>query len=152
MSSCIPAARIYFLNMCRNVLPQDTFIWYGAKLSLFSSPLMLQCYGWHAIQEPAELAPNLRREEIFDLDCCLSSFQGDQDFDAREAEVMTNWSLITTALGNDASFNGGGTGPGIVRWAQITEYEFQPMPDPEGKSIGSLEFKVGCVQRIESMS
>ena len=146
MSSVIRASRIYFLNMCKTVLPDDTYIFYGAKLSKFSSPLMLQCYGWTALQEPGEIGPNLRREEAFDLNCCLSSFQGDQDFDAREQEVMTNWALITVALNNDASFNS------LIRWAQITEYNFQPEPGVEGSSVGSLEFKVGCVQRIDTMS
>lgn len=146
MSSVVRAARIYFLNMCTVALPQDTYIFYGKRLGVFSAPLTLQCFGWTALQEPAELAPNLRREEIFDLNCCLSSFAGDQDFDAREAEVMANWSLITTAIGNDGSFNG------IVRWAQITEYEFTPGANTTGQSIGSLDFKVNCVQRIESMS
>jgi len=146
MSSIIPAARKQFVAMCAAVLPDDTFIWFGKRLAMYSSPLMLQIYGWTAEQEPAELAPNLRREEIFDLHCCLSSFRGDQDFDAREAEVMANWSLITTAVGNNATLNQ------TVRWAQITQYEFIPDVDSKGMSIGSLEFTLGCVQRIESMS
>ncbi len=92
-----------------------------------------------------EIGPNLRREEIFDLNCCLSSFAGDQDFDAREAEVMTNWALVTVALNNDASFNN------LVRWAQITEYEFTPEANATGQSIGTLDFKVNAVQRIDTM-
>lgn len=146
MASVIPAARLYFLNMCRLALPQDVFIWYGKRLGVFSAPITLQCFGWTASQEPAELGPNLRREETFDLKLCLSSFAGDQDFDAREAECMSNWSLITTALGNDGSLGN------IVRWAQITDYEFSPNANADGQSIGNLDFTVNCQQRIESMS
>jgi hypothetical protein len=135
--------------MCAGVLPQDTFVWYGKKLGTFSSPLMLQCYGWTAQQQPAEIGPNLRREEEFELNCCLSSYAGDasqEAFDSREQECMSNWSLITTALGNDASLGN------IVRWAQIVEYQYTPDTGPEGGTIGELEFKVQCVQRIDSMS
>ena len=146
MSSCIPAARKYFLNMCTTVLPQDCYIYYGKRLGVFSAPLTLQCFGWTAIQEPAEIGPDLKREEIFDLNCALSSFAGDQDFEARETEVMSNWSLITTAVGLDGSFGN------IVRWAQVTQYEFVPDANLDGQSIGTLDFKIACVQRIASMS
>jgi hypothetical protein len=146
MTSVAPAARVYFQNLCKSVLPDDAYVWYGKRMGSFSAPLTLQIYGWKGTQEPAELAPNLRREENFDINCCLSSFAGDMDFASRETEVMAQWSKITTALGNDATLGN------IVRWAQITEYEFVPDSNIDGKSIGSLEFNVNCQQRIESMS
>lgn len=122
-------------------------MYFGKRLSVYSAPITLQVYGWRALQEPAELAPNLRREETFELDCCLSSFAGDQDYESREAECIANWNLLYVAVGNDATLGG------IVRWAQFTEYEFSADSNPTGgQSIGHLEFKIQCVQRVESLS
>lgn len=149
MSSVIPQARKNFMAMAATVLPDDAYIWYGKRLSVFSAPITLQCYGWSALQEPAELTPQYRVEEHFDLACCLSSFLGDQDFDAREQEVMSLFALITTTLATDPNYRLGNT----VRWAYITEYDF--VPDVNGEqsgSVGILDFKVHGEQRIESLT
>lgn len=147
MSSVIVQARKNFLAMAASVLPDDTYIWYGKRLSVFSAPLTLQCYGWTAMQEPAELTPQYRVEEHFDLSCCLSSWAGDQDFDAREAEVMGFFALITTTLATEPNYRLGNT----VRWAYLTDYEFIPDTDGEmQRSIGTLDFKIHCEQRIET--
>lgn len=148
MSSVASLARKNFLAMCAGVLPDDTFIWFGKRLGVFSAPLTLQCFGWAATQTPAELSPAYRVEEAFDLNCALSSFAGDQDFDARETEVMASFALISTTLATDPNYRLGNA----VRWAYITDYEFVPDGDTEGRSLGTLDFKVHCEQRIESLT
>lgn len=149
MSSVIPQARKNFLAIAKGVLPDDALIWYGKRLGVFSAPVILQCYGWQALQEPAELAPTYRVEEHFDLSCCLSSMAGDQDFDAREQEVMGFFALITTTLATDPNYRLGNT----VRWAYVTDYQFTPDVDAElERSVGTLDFKIHCEQRIESLT
>jgi hypothetical protein len=74
---------------------------------------------------------------------------GDQDFDAREQEVTSLFALITTTLATDPNYRLGNT----VRWAYITEYDFVPDVDGElERSVGILDFKVHCEQRIESLT
>ena len=149
MSSVIPQARKNFLALAKGVLPDDAYIFYGKRLATFSAPTMLQCYGWTAMQESAELSPQYRVEEHFDLSCCLSIMAGDQDFDAREQEVMSLFALITTTLATDPNYRLGNT----VRWAYITEYDFTPDVDSElQRAIGVLDFKLHCEQRIESLT
>lgn len=149
MSSVIRQARINFLALARGVLPDDAAIWYGKRLDVFSAPVMLQCYGWTAEQLPEELSPQYRVDEHFDLACCLSSMAGDKDFDTREQEVMGFFALITTTLAADPNYRLGNT----VRWAYVTTYDFVPDVDADmGRSVGTLDFKLHCEQRIESLT
>jgi hypothetical protein len=148
MSSVAAAATSYFLQLARSVLPDDSFVVLrksGAQM-VFSAPLTLQVYGFKGSQIPAELSPQARREETFDIDCCVSSYQGDDDLEARMAEAQTAWALLSVAVGNDYTFGN------IVRWAQITDYDFIPSSDTTGKTLGSVEFKVNCQQRIDSLT
>lgn len=148
MSSVAPAATIYFMNLARSILPDDAFVILlksGIPL-VFSAPLTLQVYGFTGTQVPAELSPQARREEDFNIDCCISSYMGDTDLEARMTEAQTGWDLLSVAIGNDYTLGH------IVRWAQMAEYSFIPSTDTSGKALGSVEFKVNCQQRIDSLT
>lgn len=147
MSSVIRQARINFMALATSVLPDDTTIYYGKRLAVFTAPLTLQIYGWTATRTPEELSPRYRVDEDFDFSCCISSFEGDQDFDAREQECMAAFETLVIAVNNDYTLDG------VVRWAFLTDYEFIPdTTATQGQSMGSLEFKIHCEQRIESLS
>lgn len=145
MSSSAPAAVAYYLALARATLP-DVLVVFRKKLGVFTTPITLQVFGFTGTQIPAELSPQARREENFIIDCSLSSYMGDDDFEARLTEVMNAWSALTVAVGSDYSLGG------TVRWAQITEYTFVPDTDTSGKSLGTLEFKVDCQQRIATLT
>ena len=145
MSSSAPAAVSYFLTLAQTTLP-DCFVVFRKRLGVFSAPLTLQVFGFTGTEEPAELSPEAKREENFDINCNLSSYAGDEDMQARMNEVMSAWSLLTIAVSTDYTLGG------TVRWAQIPEYDFTPDTDTTGKSLGSLDFKVNCQQRITSLS
>jgi hypothetical protein len=147
MSSVAPAATSYFLNLARTVLPDTSFVVLlkrGIPL-VFSAPLTLQVYGFSGVQVPADLSPQARREEEFVIDCCISSYMGDDDLESRMAEAQAGWDLLSVAIGNDYTLGR------IVRWAQMAEYSFEPSTDNSGKALGSVEFKVNCQQRIDSL-
>jgi hypothetical protein len=154
MSSQIRQARINLMKMWADIMPDDTFFWYGKRLGMFSAPLTVQVYGWTATQTPAELSPEYKVEEQFDLSCCVSSFQGDQDFDAREAEAIAAFEILTEAVANNYTLAYPvGPGGGPVRWAYVTDYEFTPdVTATQGQSVGTLDFKIQGQQRIETQS
>lgn len=147
MSSVAAAATSYFIQLARTVLPDEAFVIMrrsGIPL-VFTAPLTLQIYGFTGSQEPAELSPQARREENFDINCCISSFMGDEDLESRMSEAQDGWALLSVAVGNDYTLGN------TVRWAQMTEYEFIPSTDLNGKSLGSVDFRVNCQQRIDSL-
>ena len=56
MSSVASATRKYFQAAAATVLPDDAYIWFGAKMSVFSAPITLEIISWRGTQEPAELS------------------------------------------------------------------------------------------------
>jgi hypothetical protein len=145
MSSVASATRKYFQTAVAAVLPDDAYVWYGAKMSIFEAPITLEILGWHGQQVPAELSPQARREEEFELVCCITSFAGDQDFDARETEAVTQWNAVSVMIGNDYTLGGN------VRWAQMATYNFEGIPNADGQSIGVMNFTIECQARIDSL-
>jgi hypothetical protein len=148
MSSVASAATRYFLNLARATLPDDAFVILHKRRGemVYSAPITLEVYGFTGRQEPAELSPQARREEEFDINCCVSSYQGDDDLESRMDEAQSAWALLSVAVGNDYTLGN------TVRWAQMTEYTFVPDTDTSGKALGSVEFKINCQQRIDSLT
>jgi hypothetical protein len=148
MSSVAATATQYFLNLARATLPDGSFVILHKDRGdlVYSAPLTLEVYGFTGKQEPAELSPQARREEEFDINCCVSSYQGDDDLEGRMKEAQDAWALLSVAVGNDYTLGQN------VRWAQMAEYTFIPDTDGSGKALGSVEFKVNCQQRIDSLT
>lgn len=151
MSSVISSTVRYFVTLCQSVLPDDSFVFFGKRMSVFTAPLTLQVNGWTGEQAPAELSPQARREEIFTINSALTYLAGgsgdDLDFVLSvEDTVMANWALITTAVGNDYRLGNN------VRWAQVGKYDYVPDRDASsGMQIGTLDFGIDCQQRIDSL-
>ncbi len=145
MSSSIPAATHYFLDLANSVTPADFVVAFSSVLPVYPSPKMLQIKGVTDImQAPAELSPELRREEHYSIMAELTSYSGDQDFESRFDEVFSIFSLITVAVGNDPTLGN------TVRYAQFDEMEYIPKVDAKGQSMGCLDFMVKCEARITS--
>jgi hypothetical protein len=148
MSSVAAVATQYFLGLARATLQDDAFVILHKSRGdlVYTAPITLEVYGFTGRQDPAELSPQARREEAFDINCCISSFQGDGDLEGRMKEAQDAWALLSVAVGNDYTLGH------TVRWAQMTEYTFIPETDVNGMSLGSVEFKVNCQQRIDSLT
>jgi len=159
MSIQVVQARKNLMTIWQPLLPDDTFFWYGKRMGVFSAPLTVQIYGWTALQSPAELSPAYRVEEEWDISCCVSSWQGDIDFDTREAEALAAFNILTEAVANNYTLAvppanpGDNTGP--VRWAYLTDYEFVPDTTVGGSgtgggSVGTIDFKIHGAQRVDT--
>ncbi len=146
MSSSIPGAVAYFLQLAGTALPASAYVYFGVELPKYTAPVTLQVTGITGNQQPAELGPSYKREETYSILCELTSFAGDQDFPTRLSEVMDNWALITVAVAGDPTLGGN------VRFAECGDMDFSPKSDIKGFSLGSLTFDVRCSQRITSLT
>src|SRR5262249_52705136 len=146
MSSVIPSAVPQFITIARGVMPQDAFIWFGRQMSVFSAPLTLQVISVTGDQEPADLGPEYRREETFEIHCVLTAFAGDDDHPSRMREVFDQFKVISIAVASNYTLNN------TVRFAEVGDFNYLPDNDSSGKSIGSLAFQIRCSQRITSLT
>jgi hypothetical protein len=146
MSSSIPSAVPYFLDLAQTALGDQATVSFGKELSLFSAPITLQVIQIVGDQAPAELGPNYRREETYSMQCSLTAYAGDQDLVARLTEAMAAFGLVEVAVANDASLGG------TVRFAQCGNFVFQSGADAQGQSIGTLAFDVRCQARVNSLT
>lgn len=146
MASAIPGAVAYFIPLMASTLPTRTFIWLGNKLGVYSAPLTLEIVDIAGDQEWASIGPDLQQEETFSINCSLTSYAGDTDFQTRLAEAFAAFSLIQVAVGNDATLGG------TVRLAQLRNFSFEPQADEKGQSIGVLMFEVYCERRNSALT
>lgn len=146
MSSSIPSAVPYFLDLAQTALGDQATVRFGKPLPLFSAPITLQVLKIVGDQAPAELGPNYRREEKYSLVCELTSYAGDQDFVARMTEAWVAFDLLEIAVANDANLGGN------VRFAQLGNILFEAGADIQGQSIGTLDFAVRCEARVNSLT
>jgi len=146
MASCIPAATPQLLSIITTALPSNAYVWVGKELGVFSAPVTFELNSITSDQQPAALGPDYKREETFEFNCRLTSFQGDTDQQSRLQEVYVNLALIEVAIGNNATLNN------TVRFAEIGAGEYQPDTNGSGGSIGTLAFQIRCSQRITSLT
>lgn len=146
MSSAIPGAVQALISIAQGALPSDATVWFGVPLPVYEAPITLQILKVTGEQEVAQLGPNYRREETFEIHCCLTSFAGDNDFVSRMTEVYANFSLLTVAIATNYTLNN------TVRFAEIRQFDYQPDADGKGMTLGQLDFAVACQVRIESLT
>lgn len=170
MASSIPYAVNNFIALMTTIFTNDGHpeyqVWFGKVQPMYSAPITLEIMGVDAgDQRPAELGINYKREEEYIIECCLVSYQGDQDFLSRMVEVFAVWDLVTSGIANDPSLTGipntsqnsfpastGGFGHSAVRFAQIRNMNFYGKPTSAGKSVGCITFDIHCEARIESLT
>jgi hypothetical protein len=156
MPSSIPGAvsNLYALLNTAFTGNEDTLVWMGASLPKTVTPVTVLILGWTGDQEPAELGPSYRREETFQIHMQIRAASGEQSptalldrqttvmarFGVASALIANNWTLPSTAGGND----------GTVRYAEVGTFDFTPEMNQRG-SRGTLTFTVHCSQRIQSL-
>jgi hypothetical protein len=147
-SSAIPGALTQFLAIASAALPAGTTVWWGEELTTYSTPLTLQVTEVTGTQAPGEIGQQYRREETFALVCTLSSYEGGEQGTAAMGalmSVMSNFALITAAIGNNPSLNQ------AVRFAEVANFLIQPVTDANGITAVTLDFQVRCTQRVLSL-
>lgn len=132
--------------IAQSALPAAT-VWFGKPLAMYTTPLTLQVLAVHTgEQEVATLGPEYKREELYEIQCMLTSFAGDSDYLGRMDEVYASFGSVTIAVGNNPTLNQ------TVRFAEIKTFEYVPDADAKGMSLGSLSFTVACQARISSLT
>lgn len=146
-SSAIPGALTQFIAIASAALPAGTTVWFGEELTTYTAPITLQITEITGDQNWAEMGPQYRREETFNLVCSLSCYQGGvPDNPALLGTVMGNFALVSRAVGNNPKLNG------AVRLAQVGNFMVSPATDAAGLSAMTLVFSVRCEQRVTSLS
>lgn len=153
MSSSIPGAVNAFLTMMDplqgGALPAGTQVWFGKPLPKYIAQTTLQVVEVHGDpgQEPAELGPTYRREEVYDIACILTCWTGQpDDYLGMFNQVFSVLKTVEVTVANNPTLNGN------VRFAQIHTLDFVPDSDDAGHVLGSLTFTVNCQARITSLS
>lgn len=146
-SSAIPTALAAFMTMATAAMPSGSTVWFGEELPAYSAPLTLQITEITGDQEPATLGLSYLREETFSLVCLLTWYQGGpQDFPTCLNNVMTNFSLLSTAVGDNPTLNN------TVRFAEVGNFIITPQTDSNGQTAVTLSFALRCQQRIVSLT
>lgn len=145
MASSIPGATSALISIATAALP-TAFVWFGKALPAYNAPITLQILNVTGDQEWMEVGPAFRREETYSINCELTSWAGDQNYQQRMVEVMNAFQTLTLALYNNMTLNG------TVRLSEVKTLSFTPDADPKGLSLGRLDFAVDCQQRISVLT
>jgi hypothetical protein len=147
MASSIPLAVHALINIATGAFPANYQVWFGKPLPVYTAPITLQILGVHpATQEIITMGPDYKREEVYEIECLLTSWAGDVDYLGRMDEVFATFDLLTTAIGNNPNLNQ------TVRFAEIATLDYVPDATAVGTSLGSLAFTIKCQQRISSLT
>lgn len=153
VGSAIPGALAAFMALGAKTLPQDSTIWFGKELSVFSAPITLQITEITGDQGPAEIGGRYRREETFAFVCLLTAYQGGpQVFPDILASVMAQFNALALAVGNNPSLTAPGATVQVVRESQVGNFIITPTTDQNEMSAVTLSFALRCAQRVESLS
>lgn len=148
MSSSIPNAVNYFINLATNALPPSAQVWFGKALPVYTAPLTLMIPGVTDITHDwAEIGPVYKIEEHYKIQCQLITYAGDLNFQQRMNDVFTALSLITVAIGSDFDL-----GHNVRLCLPMIEGQYMASSDPAGRSMGSLMWFLHCEARITSLT
>lgn len=159
MSSSIPLAVNNLLVMMDpnqgGALPTGSQVIFRKYMPRYIAPVTLQVSEVHGAQSPAELGPTYRREEEYEIHCCLAYTEGDDNFLNAFNQTMSNFAIVERTIGNNpwlSVASNPGPGNGAVRFAEILNEDFVPDADSKGFVVGEMTFTVRCQQRITSLS
>jgi hypothetical protein len=149
MASCIPAAVHALFDLYQATYPADT-VWFGAELGTFATPTTIEINNVSGDQQPAELGPNYRREEVFSVACRITVFSGEGsdpiDFLNRMDDTYAVFNALEIAVANNPTLSG------TVRFAECGQMDYEPTTDAKGMAMGHLTFVVRCSQRVTSLT
>lgn len=145
--SAIPGALANVLSIATSALPSDTTVYYGSELPAYSAPLTFQISEITGDQVPAEIGPQYRREETFNLVCSLIAYTGGvPDFPSQLQSLMASFVLLSRAIANNPNLSG------AVRFAQVGNFQITPETDANGQSATTLDFAIRCEARVTSLT
>jgi hypothetical protein len=130
-------------------------IWFGSELPAYTAPLTFQITEITGDQVPADMGPNYRREETFQIVCSLIAYEGGvPNFTTMLTSLMTNFVLLSKAIANNPwlSTSGVNDNTAAVRFAEVGNFVITPETDANGKSAITLDFSVRCQQRVTSLT
>lgn len=161
MSSSVPVVLPALQALAASSLPQ------GAMVSLstvtpagyqpgpgdvtgVTSGVLLQLTGIRWLKDDfAVLGPNFTHEEDYSIQCVLTAWAGDPDFNQRMQDAFTIYADLSVAIGNSPRL--GLTNPvPRVSWPRLLS--FSPQPDPFGRPAGIINFEVRVEARVTSLS
>lgn len=147
IGSSVPDALTALISIATAALPTGTQVWFGKPLPTYEAPITLQICGVRpGEQSVAVLGPDYTREEVYSIECLLTSFAGDPDYIDRAKEVFDQFHLLSIAVANNPTLNG------AVRFAEMKTFEYVPDADSHGMTLGALTFTVECQARITSLT
>lgn len=148
MASSATDAKTQLIAIATAALPSTVTVTFDSTADVYIAPQSLLVTGISWTQDAyAELGPNYRHEEHYNLECAMWSAYGDKDQDARMGEVMGLYQTLQVAVASNPTLNG------TVRLAWCRLLDFNPTHDPgKGWSVGALTFEVQCQARVNSLS
>lgn len=97
----------------------------------------------------AELGPNYKHEEHYNIACSLIAWAGDPNFTQRMLDVYTCYADLQVAISQNMVL--GLTDP-VPRIAWPRQLSFTPGPDAFGRPAGTIDFEIEVQARVNSLS
>lgn len=147
MSSSVPNAVPAFISIATAALPSGFQVKEGQIFGPYISPQALLVTGLHFTQDAyAELGPNYRHEEHYNISCVLCASIGTDDQATMIGTIYGLYSDIQIAVANNPDLNE------TVRLAWCRQLDYMMGYDANGKTVGTLSFEVQCQARVTSLS
>jgi hypothetical protein len=148
MSSSVPAAVPAFIAICQAALPTGFLVKEGSVFGPYAAQQALLVTGLHFTQDSyAELGPNYKHEEHYNIQCALSVVQGNDDQASVLTTVYSFYNPITVAVANNLDLNH------TTRLGWCRQLDYQMGYDAvKGWTIGTLRFEVEVQARVTSLS
>ena len=161
MSSSVPAVVAAFKSVATSACPAGTQIvnstvlpaGYQAgpgEVATVNSGVTLQIKGVHfVVDQYAEMGPNYKHEEHYNILCTLCAWAGDPNFDQRMVDVYTIYADLSIAVAQNMALGLPEPKPRIA-WPR--QLDFTPGPDPFGRPAGTISFQIEVQARVDSLS
>lgn len=147
MSSSVPTSIPAFIAIAQAALPEGFQIRQGAVFGPFIAAQSLQITGIRFTKDQhAELGPNYKHEEEYNILCSLVGTAGNDDTASRIQEVAALYADLSVAIANQPTLSG------TVRTAWTTQTGYKLSPTSQGWSAAQVDFQVIVTARVPSES
>lgn len=146
MASSVPQAIPQLIAIMSAALPEGFQVSFDTRFNPFVAPQTLLITGIRFTKdEYAEMSPNYRHEEWYNVSCSLSGSAVGAEQTALLLQVYSLYSDISVAIANNPNLNN------TVRLAWSRQNDFSPTGDSKGMNIGLLTFEVQIQARVDSL-
>jgi hypothetical protein len=144
VSATLPNAIPAFISLCRGALPSGFQIIYRPNLPIYVAPQQLLISGAKFTKDdPVTMGPPFKHEEMYGIQCSLTSSYGDDDELSRMNEVYGLYKTLAQTVSQNASLSG------TVLYAWPRQLGYTPKIDPRGRAVGCLDFEIKCDTRVD---